>query len=228
METAALLAALAAGVCALSPLEAITLDTPDVRISDVVVLDCVAPAERAPLGALVIARAPSHAREIDIDRAALTRLVSRRAPSLGPRVAAASGSIQLRFPVRSEIEIERPCYAAARALRPGEAVRASDLLASECPAERTPSLRYDPRDGLVRAARTIAAGERLGVVAPLAAELVEQGDTLTLVSRSGPVIVEREVRAAQSARAGEAIFVRDNEGRIFSAPFPRAAAGDEP
>jgi flagella basal body P-ring formation protein FlgA len=198
------------------------------RIGDVVVLDCIPAAEREALAALVIARAPSHTREIDMDRAALIRLVIRRAPRLGADLTTSSGSIRLRVSLRSEVEAERPCYAAARSLAPGEALRPSDVVASGCPGERTPSLRYDERAGLVRAARAIEAGEQLGGVGLPPTEFVERGDALTLVFRAGPVVVEREVRAAQSARAGEAVFVRDGDGRIFAAPFPQAAAGGAP
>jgi hypothetical protein len=226
MGAAALLAALTAGLCALSPLETIALSTREVRISDVIALDCIAVVDRAPLGALVIARAPSHARELDIDRVALVGLVRRRAPGLSELAAGPPGTIRLRFPAPSGTGAERTCYAAARALRPGEALRASDLLTSDCEGERPILLRYETRDGLLRARRAIEPGERLGPVAPLAAEFVEQGEALTLVSRAGPVIVEREVRAAQDARSGSGLFVRDSEGRIFSAPFPATAARD--
>ena len=45
---------------------------------------------------------------------------------------------------------------------------------------------------------------------------VEAGAKLTLVSRSGPVLLEREVTALQSARAGGRVFVRDGDGQVLA------------
>lgn len=229
MAAAALFAALATGVCALSPLDAIDLDAGEVRVRDVITLDCIAPERRARMGELIVAQRPSHVRELELDRGALLALVRRRAPGLGEVLTVgASGSIRLRFPSASTARPEPRCFAAARSLGPGHALRAPDLVAGDCANGQPTPLRYDRRHGIVRTARAIEAGELLGPLAPLPGDVVEQGAALTLVSRSGPIVIEREVRAAQAARTGGALFVRDREGRLFSAPFPEADAEHAP
>ena len=226
---AALLATLATGVCALSPLDAIDLNAAEVRVRDVITLDCIAPERRAHVGGLIIARGYPHVRELELARGALLALVRRRAPGLGEGLTVeSSGSIKLRFPGASATQPEPRCFAAGRSLGPGQALRASDLVADDCASGGPTSLRYDRRHGIVRTARSIEAGELLGPIAPLPADIVEQGATLTLVVRSGPITIEREVHAAQSAATGGALFVRDREGRLFSAPFPETKAEDAP
>lgn len=229
MAAAALLAVLATGVCALSPLDAIDLDAGEVRVRDVITLDCIAPERRAHMGRLIVAQRPSHVRELELDRGALLALVRRRAPGLGEVLTVgASGSIRLRFPSASTARPEPRCFAAARSLGPGHALTASDLVAGDCANGQPTAIRYDRRHGIVRAARAIEAGELLGPLAPLPGDVVEHGAALTLVSRAGAIVIEREVRAAQPARTGGALFVRDREGRLFSAPFPDTDAEHAP
>lgn len=229
MTAVALFATLVTGVCALSPLEAIDLNAAEVRVRDVIILDCIAPERRARIGELIVARSASHERELQLDRRALLALVRRRAPGLGEILApTASGSIRLRFRGVSAAAPEPRCFAAARSLGPSRALRSSDLVDDDCVDGRPTSLRYDRRDGIVRTTRPIEAGEPLGPLASLPTDVVEQGAPLILVSRSGPVVIEREVRAAQPARTGDALFVRDREGQLFSAPFPETDAEQAP
>ena len=229
MTAAALLAALATGVCALSTLNAIDLDAAEVRVRDVIALDCIAPERRVHIGGLIIAQSLPHVRELELDRGALLALVRRRAPGLGEALTmGASGSIRLRFPPASAAQPEPRCFAAARPLGPGHALTTSDLVAGDCASDQPTSLRYDRRHGIARTARPIEAGEPLGPLAPLPRDVVEQGALLTLVSRSGPIVIEREVRAAHAARTGGALFVRDREGQLFSAPFPETDAEHAP
>lgn len=229
MTAAALFGALATGACALSPLEAIDLNASEVRVRDVITLDCIAPERRDHMGGLVIAQRPSYVRELELDREALLALVRRRAPGLGEVLTVgASGSIRLRFPSASTTRPEPRCFAAARSLGPGHALRTSDLVAGDCANGQHTVLRYDRRHSIVRAARAIEAGELLGPLAPLPTGVVEQGAALTLVSRAGAIVIEREVHAAQPARTGGALFVSDREGRLFSAPFPETDAEHAP
>jgi hypothetical protein len=41
---------------------------------------------------------------------------------------------------------------------------------------------------------------------------------MTLVSRAGPVTIERPVTALQSGSVGRRVFVRDSRGHVFAAP----------
>lgn len=48
---------------------------------------------------------------------------------------------------------------------------------------------------------------------------VQTGDELTLISRAGPVTVERSVTALQPGRSGRRLFVRDRAGHVSSIDF---------
>lgn len=109
------------------------------------------------------------------------------------------------------------CMTALAAIPAGAMPVRADFAAAPCPAETRPALRYDPAGGAVRATRDIAEGET--VAAPPAAAMpdVRAGEPLYLVARVGTALVERAVTAAQPGRAGQPIFVRTPEGRVFAA-----------
>jgi flagella basal body P-ring formation protein FlgA len=52
-----------------------------------------------------------------------------------------------------------------------------------------------------------------------------EGTALVYRTREGPVMVEREVVALQSGRAGRPVFVRTKEGKVLSATL---AGTEEP
>jgi hypothetical protein len=54
---------------------------------------------------------------------------------------------------------------------------------------------------------------------PVAAADIERGDALTLMSRAGPVRIERKVVAMQPGRHGRRLFVRDEDGAVSSIPL---------
>jgi hypothetical protein len=228
---AALLAGIITGVCALTPATAVNLESDEVRVRDVVDLECVEPARRGAVGALIIsARRPGEARELTLQREAVAALARRRAPLIGQLHVSGETPILFRFQASSTQTAAPPtCRAAARALAAGDTLTNSDLVAGSCPPpDVRPALHYDRRHGLVRATRPIPEGEALGAVAAMPDAVAEPGDRLALLVQLGPVTIEREVRAAQPARSGAAIFVRDREGHVFSAPFPRAVAEPRP
>jgi hypothetical protein len=51
---------------------------------------------------------------------------------------------------------------------------------------------------------------------------VRPGQTLTLASHAGPVLVQRQVQAVQAGRWGQRFFVRDAEGVVFAAAAQEA------
>ena len=57
------------------------------------------------------------------------------------------------------------------------------------------------------------------------APLVERGQNLTLTSAAGAVVVRRPVVALQDATAKDKrLFVRTDDGQVFSAPLASGAA----
>lgn len=72
----------------------------------------------------------------------------------------------------------------------------------------------------VAAARAIRDASKTGAARPL--DNVATGQRLYVTARSGPVAVERQVRALQSARPGQSVFVQAEDGTVFAVPAPEA------
>lgn len=109
------------------------------------------------------------------------------------------------------------CYASSSDIPRGEAITVSNVAAVACDADRSRGvLGFDADSRAPIALDALPAGTYLGRVLPLGRAHVVKGQTLTLQSRSGPVLIEREVVAMQSAVAGERVFVRDSGGTVFA------------
>jgi hypothetical protein len=48
--------------------------------------------------------------------------------------------------------------------------------------------------------------------------MAQQGSTMTLRSRIGPVTIERPVTLLQPGRDRRSVFVRDSDGQVYTAP----------
>lgn len=187
-----------------------------IRVGDIVEDQCDADAR---MREAVIAILPRHGERITLTRRALAGLVRRRLPGLDP---AANGEASIAF---NALRVARPsasasnCYAAAHALSEGAALSGEDLRHAPCVSGENPALIYDRAMGVVRATRAIGEGEALGSFAAPPRRFADTGDELSLSVAVGPVRVERTVTALQPAPKGGAVFVRDAEGHIFSAPI---------
>lgn len=111
------------------------------------------------------------------------------------------------------------------------------VVIAKVPGGRTVTLSRPALAALIRRAipgAVIAGTARPGVIAfrgpaivrrtPAVVRLadlpaVKTGDRLTLISRAGPVTVERSVTALQPGRGGRRLFVRDDAGHVSSIPF---------
>ena len=109
------------------------------------------------------------------------------------------------------------CLTALAPIAAGATPVRGDFAASSCAADSRPALRYEPATGAVRAVRDIAEGETIAAPPASAMPDVRAGEPLFLVARVGAATVERAVTAAQPGRAGQPIFVRSPEGRVFAA-----------
>lgn len=109
------------------------------------------------------------------------------------------------------------CYASNSDIARGEVVTVSNVAEVACDAEKARGvLGFDPDSRAPIAIDALPAGTYLGRILPLARAHVAKGQKLTLQSRSGPVFIEREVVAMQSAVAGEGVFVRESGGKVFA------------
>jgi hypothetical protein len=116
------------------------------------------------------------------------------------------------------------CYALAKPVARGGAIAPETIVPVACADRFAAPLSYDRAASLVVAGGDLEAGAYLGHVFVPGTPEVAKGATLTLVSRDGPVRIERVVTAMQSSRGGR-VFVRDADGQIYSAAIAKAGAG---
>ena len=190
-----------------------------VRLSDLVrIAD-----DRA--GALVVARLPRNTGQVEWSEAARLQLVKNSAPGLtmqlrhtGPlRVVTKSGDQRVR---------RGACFTAIADIEAGRHIVDADVGFAPCNGEiPAAGLGYDRDLGAPMARTAIDAGAYLGAIRPLLAEPATAGQELTLRVADGPIIIERNVVAAQGARVGSNIFVRTDDGEILSQPLVLSVEG---
>lgn len=117
------------------------------------------------------------------------------------------------------------CLAASAVIAEGAVLDDTNTAPAVCPGVSRPSLvRLDRRNGVVRAAVPLAAGDMIGRVYLPQRPAILAGDEVLLTARIGHVVVSRKVKALQPAREGERLFVVDDAGRIFQAPAVTAVS----
>ena len=220
----AFLAATADTTVALTGAQTVWLETPRIRLADV-----AAPAglpRRAwdRLAGNVIATLSARDRFVTLSRKAVATLIARRVP--GARALADPGAGPIRFEVKYQISPAPPlaCRRLGTARHADEPVVEADLIPAPCTADRPAELRFDRAGRRLVAKRDLSAGSYVGrVVVPLA-PAVKRGDGLRLISRVGPVTIERAVTAMQGGNAGLPVFVRDPDGNVFAVRTARMEA----
>jgi hypothetical protein len=169
----------------------------------------------------VIAELPGSVSNVVISAGELARLAERRVPGLDlvPRV---DPSRQVVVEARPSALIQTAsiaCYRTFRSVRAGRAISGDDLSPAECePGQLKAQLSFDKANKIVRAAGDIGPGVYVGRLSVPERAFPDTGDKLVLSVGLGAVEVKRQVRAAQPAPFGGAIFVRDETGALFRAP----------
>lgn len=166
------------------------------------------------LGVVEIARLPVGRDRLSLSRRAIATLVRRAVPGMVVDGGDAR-IVTFRYVRRAEAGAGG-CQVTSAVLAAGTAITRDKIAAGPCIAAA--AIRYDAARGYLVARRDLPAGSPLGhlVVPPPAT--VARGDSMTLVSRAGPVTVERSVTALQSGSVGRRVFVRDGRGHVFAAP----------
>lgn len=212
----------AAGAAVAVPTVSIDLRGREVRLGDVARLTGFAPAGDPALASRIIASVPRGRTQLSMTREALAGLVRRSVPGLGTWLRPGAGSVTFRAPARRHEAkgASGACAATAQPVAQDAALKTADIVTVPCEAREVGApVRFDRRASAVRASAHLPAGTRLGRLALPAAPNVDRGDELTLLSRVGPVSVERQVVALQAGRSGGRVFVRDAEGQVVSAPL---------
>lgn len=111
------------------------------------------------------------------------------------------------------------CHVLTHDAAPGDIIGPTNTKSAGCETELASArLSYDRKNGRILAGEALAAGTNLGRLW-FADTGAEAGEDLVLIARSGPVSVRRPVTALQSARPGHRLFVRDQNGSVYSIRF---------
>lgn len=100
---------------------------------------------------------------------------------------------------------------------------AADLAPASCAESPLSAFAYDDTTGALRSARDLRSGEAVARPPAFALAAIAPGQTVTIRASIGPVVVERDVVALQSARAGQNLFVRSADGQVFTVAAPRSS-----
>lgn len=204
------------GACLLTEAREVSLPDHDIRIGNVVSADCSTASNARDA---VVASIPSGRESVHLSRKALARLVHRRVPALVLAPHDDAGPVTFHAPAAHTPANVDSCFAAVIAIAAGDAINGADLASAPCEANASAPIVYDRTYGLVRAGDDIAPGAYLGRLSPVAERRPDTGDALTLVAIEGATRVERPITAAQPASRHGALFVRDADGNVFSAPL---------
>lgn len=202
-------------------LQSVTLTAgQEIRLADTEVrLGDLASGGRADQDAYVVASVPEGGRR-ELTRSDLARLVNRRLPGVtvllgGPE----DGAVTLVGPPRPDKAgaPDADCLRLVSAIPTGRVIRPEDAAPASCDGVAAP-VSFDRVSGVVRAGADLRPGDNLGRL--FIPDVVgDKGDEVTIYVAVGPVVITRQVEALEPAKSGERLFVRDQEGDVFSVPF---------
>jgi hypothetical protein len=195
-----------------------------VHLADVVDLTALPLPRRRAVAQRVVARLPAGRRSIMMSRAGLSLLVRRAVPGLVPTIGGAA-PILLAIRGQRGAEPRDDCAVAASAVTAGIALTYDMVSPATCRDESVTAVMFDRRAGVAIAKHDLAAGAYLGRLIAAKTAGVRKGMQVNLVSSAGPVRVERLVTAMQDGR-GRRVFVRDEDGQVFSARLGALTLGD--
>jgi hypothetical protein len=143
------------------------------------------------------------------------------AAALGAPAAFADGP---RQPAPVPTTSDFACLRVLTSVAAGKVPAPADYQRVVCPPRRpAPAFRYDTATQSTRTMRPLAQSEVVPIFSEFSTNLVLPGQVLQLVTQSGPVRIVRQVEAMQAARSGERLFVKSNDGQIFSARYEAAS-----
>ncbi len=206
----------------------VVISDPIVRLGDVADVSALPPALRSRAADLSVADLGSKT-VATVSQRRIAEYARRQIPGLGPWLdTEADRVVQIRVEARKEVTASLPqsaptCARVTRAMASGDILSRPDLEPASCSGIERPAFRYDDRTGGLRASRAMAAGEIVSRPAAISLPMIATGQTVTVRASVGPVVVERDVTALQSARAGQRFFVRSADGQVFTATAPAEA-----
>lgn len=179
-----------------------------IRLADVM------PSAPVALGGRIVAVIPAGRDRARLSRVAIAWLARRALPGL--QVGGALHD-SVTFVLRpAAIRAGRPnqCNALSAPISAGSAIDRTLVMPVACSTARPAAVTFDRATSLPRARTDLAAGTYLGRI-ELRATGLRKGEATSLVSTVGPVRIVRAVTTLQASR-GRRVFVRDDEGQVFS------------
>jgi hypothetical protein len=215
----AILSAAAALTAILTGANHVALAGSDVRLGDIAKVSGSGADDAA---GIVIAHLDG-GKSATLSREEIAQLVRRAVPSIKVVIGAGTDII-LEAPTLGAVASR--CVEAAAAIAPGGQINTRDVRDVVCSSTRTAAAVVRDHDrGIATAAAAIQPGDYLGQLLVTDAPAVARGDKLTLVSKAGPVTISRQVTALQSAAPEQRrLFVRTDDGSVFSAPITAGAS----
>lgn len=214
------LAWLVSGSCTLMAKDEIELEDRNVRVRDVVSLDCLDAGVRRNVGGLVIAALPARSSRIDLSPEAIAALVRRRVPALDRIEGVSARTISTLVGPRLDAPVAQPapCYRTNRFVAADEPLSIDKLNPTDCQSNRSGrKLRFDPAQSQIRAQTDLPEGTYLGRIAIAPEAPIAAGGAASIIVKVGAVEVERRIRVLQPAAHGQRAFVQDETGSVFAA-----------
>lgn len=194
-------------------------------IADVIETRGMPPAVQARASEITLGALPRGVDTLELSAAE----VLARAETLLPALKAwttgeASGHVRI---VRDAAAAPPPvaaeaCWVALRDIPAGEAMRQADWRAASC-AGSPVALRFDARDGSVRAGQPLAAGVLVRLPPGRSPPAAAVGDRIVIQSRIGPVRIERSATMLQAGAEGDHVFALTEGGDVVRGRLEEAS-----
>jgi hypothetical protein len=197
---------------------------PQVLLADIADLSMLPCALRAGAASVPLARIPLGRGRITLSANRARERARALMPALAPWLKGGDGQILVTFDGQDrgvDARGTQLCLIANTALEANVIVAKADFASGVCGSHEASSARtyrLDAATGAVRLTRGLRAGEAAPFLTSAQLAAVLPGQALFVSAKVGPVRVERRVQAVQPSPAGHAVFVKADDGAVFSAP----------
>ncbi len=193
-----------------------------VTLAQVADLGCLPASFREKLAGLAVVVVPRGRSRLVLSAGALAARMRATAPAASrwfPEPSVETVVVTVPPARQASRDEGAECLQVVNPIASGSAPVEADFKAAACGTEmQDRPFRYDVSVGAVRALRDVEAGEITQSLPAALVSTIRPGDALYVSAQSGPVQVEREVRAVQPATPHHPMFVRSEDGAVFPVP----------
>ena len=205
------------------------IDQPRIHLGDIANLSSLPPRLRDRAGSLTIANLPNGRDRMALSRKWTVERARALMPALAPWLTDDTDSaitVRLTKSAQSDADAHIPpsCLEAKRFIPAGSVATVDGFKPTTCDgAHLSRAFGFSASTRSVRTVRDLQSGERVASVPLSELAAVLPGERLYVTTRVGAVRIEREVKTIQPAATGQSLFVRADDGSVFSVPGPRSA-----